>query len=107
MLTECPDNEAALFPASCILQQSVHETLLGICAALALDIGNFNQATVYTLDRERLGLSQGEALLLLRLECHVSRISVLVIDSLEGSVVQSTDLLQCFGNRRPSQPQLH
>lgn len=106
MLTKRAHHEAALLAASRILQQTVYKTLLRLAAPLALAVCNFHQVLVHSFDRQRFGLPEREALLLLGFECNVSSVAVLVVDRLERPVVQAADLPEGFRNGRAPESQL-
>lgn len=106
MLTKSPYNKSTLFATSRILQHSVYQSLLGLAASYPLTVRNLDETLIYALNRQRLRFPQGEALLLLCLESHVSCVAVLVIDGFKRSAVKPTDLLQSFRYRRSTQAKL-
>lgn len=87
MLAQRPDNIPAFLAASSILQQPVHKPLLHVPASLPLSLGNLDQRLKDTLDGEGFWLPQSEALLLLGLECDVTRVANLVVQFLERPVI--------------------
>lgn len=97
MLTKSSDNEAAFLASSSILQQPVHDPLFSFSASLSLAGGDLDKRLVYCFYGERLRLSQREALLLLGFEGYVSRIAIFVVQNLQRSIVQATDLSQGLG----------
>lgn len=106
MLAKCTHDEPALLSTPGVLEQSINNALFGLCTALSLGAGNFDQRLIHTLDRERLWLSQSETLFLFCFKCHVSGIAMLIIDGFQRSIVQAADLLEGFGDRRAPQPEL-
>lgn len=97
MLTESANNETTFLPASRILKEPIDQSLFGFAAALALAICYLHEALIHPFDCERFGLPESKALLLLGLESHITSIAVLVVDGLQGPVVESAYLPQCFG----------
>jgi hypothetical protein len=106
MLAQGANDEAAFFSASRILEQPIHDSLLRLVAPLSLGGGNLDEALVNTLDGQWLWFPQRETLLLLGLKCDIPRITVLVVEGLEGSVVKATHLAESFGNGRPAESKL-
>jgi hypothetical protein len=87
MLAECPNDIAALFSSTRILQEAIHNSLLALGAALTLRRGDLNQGLIDALNRKWLRLSQGEALFLLRFKGDVPGISILVVNVPQSPVV--------------------
>jgi len=106
MLAERPHDEPALLAAPGILQQMVYNSLLGFHASLPLAVGHLYQRLEDAFDGQGLRPAEGEALLLLGFECHVSRVAVLVEQGLESASVKSADILQRLGDGRPSESKL-
>lgn len=93
MLAQRADEIPTLFPTSRILKQFIDNPLLCLTTTLPLGIRNLRKSLVHPLDGKRHRFPQSEALLLLRLESHVTRISVLVVDPFKRSGIQPADLL--------------
>ena len=82
MLAESADDKPTLLSTSGILKQIVHNPLLHFDTPLSLTTGNFDQRLVHAFDGQRSRLAKGEALLFLGLKCHITGVTVFIVQGL-------------------------
>lgn len=87
MLTECPDDKAALFTSSSILQKPIDDSLFRLAAPLALTVGNFDERLKHSFDSQWLWFPEREALFLFGFKGNVSSVAMFIIQSLQSSIV--------------------